>query len=528
MEKKLSGYPILSCHEAAKLEASVLGDETVEWQAMKKAGVGIARALVWDYQEFSPLPENLNVLALVGKGNNGGDALIACNQLLKDFPRASVTLFFTSHSDQLKPLALRSFELLKGRVACHHVTTVADVSSIHAMLDRVASDRDIDICIDGLLGMSFRAPIRKPESTLIRAVNSFERIGLRAAVDLPSGKGDVSDELFFVADFTYATGIPKKVLFEGDADCGRIRVIDLGFQATPEGLASGINESVLENNLLLSMRALRPANANKYTFGHAFVLGGSVNMPGALLMAVQAALRSGVGLVTAFAPASVASALAAQAPEAMWVPWPENSEGHLDPKSFHLLADKLDRATVVLVGPGMGRHKDTIELGRKVIEQVNLPVILDADALQSPIMELILERTNIWGPVVLTPHTGEFARIAVIEKGAASNGALREFCRYNNVLTVLKGPYTRICDGVNVWYNVLGGGPVLARAGSGDLLAGLIAGLVAQGNVEIRVALARAVMLHAQAAQLLAQQKGQAFVHTTQLLEYLPDVLRKR
>ena len=518
----------MSCREAAELEALILGNDADEWQAMKRAGVGIAKTLIQDYRELSSLPEKLNILALIGKGNNGGDAIIACNQLLEDFPRARVTLFSTVESIELKPLASRAYEVIEGRVDCCHIDAAMDEPSIYEMLEHVAGDQGIDICIDGLFGMSFRAPIRGPIGMLIRAVNSFDQIGLRAAVDLPSGKGDISDELFFVADFTYATGIPKKPLFDGNFDCGRVRVIDLGFQRTSEGAALDVKEKVLENDTLLSLRTFRPANANKYTFGHVLVLGGSANMPGALLMSVQAALRSGAGLVTAFAPASVFSAFAAQAPEAMWVPCPENSSGYLDSEAFNLLMEKVDRATAILIGPGMGRHEDTLELVRKVIEHVNLPVVVDADALQSQVMKSMDVRTGTMKPVVLTPHVGEFVRIASIDKQVISDEILRKFCRDNNVMTVLKGPYTRICDGATVWYAVSGGGPVLARAGSGDLLAGLIAGLIAQGRGDICTMLAQAVMLHSHAAQLLAQQKGQSFVHTTELLEYLPDTLRMR
>ena len=290
MKKILLDYPILSCQETAKLEASILKDETAEWAAMQKAGVGIARALCQDYAELFPLPEAFNLLALIGKGNNGGDGLIACNQILNDFPNSRVTLLFTASANELKPLVSRAYEPIRRHVTHYLIQEDMEEAAVHALLDQEAGDSGFDICMDGLLGMSFKPPVRRPMDTLIRAVNSFDRINLRAAVDLPSGRGDVSDKLFFQADFTYATGIPKKSLFSEAADCGRVRVIDLEFQKTAECAAFRAKDRVLASNVLQPLRVLRPTNANKYTYGHIFIVGGSATMPGALLMTVKLAL----------------------------------------------------------------------------------------------------------------------------------------------------------------------------------------------------------------------------------------------
>jgi NAD(P)H-hydrate epimerase len=518
-------HPILTCQKAAELEASLLLDEAAEWSAMQQAGIGIAKAICCDYRELSSLPEGLNVLALVGKGNNGGDALIACGRLLADFPRARVSLILAFDPDEFKPLAARAYQQLKGRVTTYQLKPQSDEAMIHELLDRASSGRAFDVCLDGLLGISFQPPVREPICTLIAAINSYEAIGLRAAVDLPSGKGDVSDELTFRADFTYAAGVAKKVLFDGNAECGRVRVIDLGFFDGSVGSSLEATEGVLNDCVLNPLRAFRPASVDKRSFGHLFIVGGSAFMPGALLMAVQAAVRSGVGLVTAFAPASVAATLAAQVPEAIWVPWPESSHGTLNPRAISLLLDRVDQATAVLLGPGLGKDRNTEMLAQEVVSKVDVPVILDADALRVRVIGLIPKRKSSAGPVVLTPHMGEFMRMAKLNLPECSNATLKEFCRNYNVMTVLKSAHTRICDGHDVWYNVCGG-PVLSRGGSGDLLAGLIGGMVAQDGVNVQVSVARGVVLHGSAAQRLAQSHGQVAVHTTQLLNYLPQVLR--
>ncbi|CAA6676724.1 MULTISPECIES: NAD(P)H-hydrate dehydratase [unclassified Lentimonas] len=518
-------HPVLSCQQAATFEASVLADESAEWSAMQKAGIGIAKAVCLDYQELQPLPQGLNVLALIGKGNNGGDALIACGQLLADFPRARVTLIFAVDPASLKPLAARAYQQLKGRVSAHQVDAGSDEATIWELLKSASGGRAYDICIDGLLGMSFQPPVREPLRALIEAVNQYDQIHLRAAVDLPSGKGDASDELSFQADFTYATGITKQVLFDGIAGCGRVRSIDLGFFTTPEGAEVDATEMVLNDSVLDPLRKLRPAAVDKRTFGHIFIVGGSAFMPGALLMAVQAAVRSGVGLVTAFAPASVAATLAAQVPEAIWVPWPESSNGTLSPRAMPLLFDRIDQATAVLIGPGMGKDRNTEKVVQEIVQKVALPVILDADALRTRALELSLKRKPEMGAVILTPHMGEFMRMAKLGQPDYSNQTLINFCKSYRVMTVLKAAHTRLCDGETVWYNICGG-PVLSRGGSGDVLAGLIGGMVAQDNASAQTSVARGMVLHGQAAQHLARELGQVMVHTTQLLEYLPKVLR--
>ena len=518
-------HPIFSCQQAKEFESSVLADEAAEWAAMKQAGKGLVGLLLEDYTELRPVPEHLRLLALIGSGNNGGDALIACGQVLADFPRAQVDLILTTPTDELRPLAARALQQLEGRVQAHQVSENSQVAEIAQLLADAGGRKGFHICIDGLLGMSFKPPLRQPMAALIEAVNAFEAIDLRASVDLPSGKGDDSgDGLSFRADFSYATGIAKKALFTGIADCGRVRYVDLGFFDAAQAEAFDGNEFILTDAVLDPVRRLRPATVDKREFGHLFVVGGSAYMPGALLMSVQAAVRSGAGLVTAFAPASVASALAAQVPEAMWVPWPETSNGTLNPRALPLLMDRISQATALMVGPGLGKDRSTELLIQEIVRNVEVPVLLDADALLARAVEAAQRRRAHFGRIVLTPHMGEFMRVAKFAQPNYSSDALLDFSSAYNVITVLKGSNTRICDGESVIYNTQGG-PVLSRGGSGDLLAGLIGGMIAQNNVEVPTAVARGVMLHGLAAQYLARAQGQVAVHTSQLLDYLSRVL---
>lgn len=525
MKASSTTHPILSCEQAKVFEASILKDEAAEWSAMKAAGQGIARMVVEDYSEIRPVPKHLRILGLIGKGNNGGDALVACGQLLADFPRASVDLVLVESVDALRPLAAKALRQLEGRIPTHTVDRETSPERMAGLLEAAGGPEGFHLCIDGLLGLSLKPPLREPIESLIKVINAYDRIDLRAAVDLPSGRGDAEGAVAFRADFTYATGTVKSPLFRPRADCGRIRYVDLGFFSGDSVQLPDAGESILIPSALDSLRRLRPVVSEKRSFGHLFIVGGSTRMPGALLMSVKAAVQSGAGLVTAFAPASLVAVLAAQVPEAMWVAWPETASGTLNPRGIALLQERIGKADAVLAGPGFGRDKNTEILTQEIVRQVECPVILDADALRARVMEAAQKRKPQFGPLIVTPHMGEFKRMAKLVEVRDLDAAILDFANFNKLLIVLKGPNTRICDGAHTIYSTRGG-PVLARGGSGDLLAGIIGGMVAQakrGDLEV---IARGVALHGMAAELLARARGQVMVRTTELLDYLPAVLR--
>lgn len=515
-------HPILPQEVAQQLESGVLLTDSEEWEAMQRAGKGVAEAIVLDYQELRPVPDRLGILALIGKGHNSGDALNACEHLLAIFPRARIELLLTSPEEEFRTNTERAMKQLEGRVGIHTIREES-VEELIAKIEAISEGKGFQVCIDGILGMNFRPPLTGAPKRLIQAVNEYEKIDLRAAVDIPSG-AELESRLRFRADFTYATGIAKTRLFEGLATCGRVRYIDIGFFDAPESKAFTSKEFILHAKALRPISRLRSPDVDKRSFGHLFVVGGSAYMPGALLMAVQAAVRSGVGMVTAFAPESVAASLSAQVPEAMWIPWPETKNGTLSSRAMPLLMERVSGATAVLAGPGMGMDRHTEQLVVEMVDKVQSPLICDADGLRPRVVEIAKNRRR-FGKVVVTPHMGEFMRIAKINEPDYRVTTLLEFSRIYNVITVLKGPHTRVCDGGKVLYSSAGG-PVLSRGGSGDILAGLIGGMVAQSSDGTLSAVARGIMLHGLAAQELAREKGQILVQTTQILDYLPQVLR--
>jgi NAD(P)H-hydrate epimerase len=355
-----------------------------------------------------------------------------------------------------------------------------------------------DLCLDGIFGYQYRAPLSPEVGVLLAKVNALP-VRFRAAVDLPSGL-DAKDA--FQADFSYATGSVKAPLFTL-SNAGRLRLIDLGFPV----VGQSIKDTVLGAEVLAPLRALRAPQSDKRTFGHLLVIAGSQWYPGAALMAVSAALRSGAGLITAAVPQSLAAVFAARLPEVMWLGLPETPGGDLSQDGIGLLRTAVSRATAVLIGPGIGRSRDTIGLALQFVRGCPVPMVIDADALHS---DVIVAGT---AARILTPHAGEYERIQARIPPAA--------------IVVRKGPISGIEVGAGGPSRVsLYGGPVLARGGSGDLLAGLMAGLLAQTPDDPSGAAERGLVWHGLAADALARKHGQVAVATTQLLDFLGPVLR--
>jgi NAD(P)H-hydrate epimerase len=565
---------ILTCAEAKALEARLFGgDEEREWTAMQRAGAAVAQAVLKDFGEIGGFSPAGRILVLAGKGHNGGDALLAAAAILKEYPAASADVIFAFGERALRPLAARAWRELEqaasqrvrpldralatvGAQSCLRPPASVSAGEGSSLVAASVSEWSpaYDLCLDGVFGFQFHPPMDAATAALLGAVNRHPAIRLRAAVDLPSGlsESDKSEPVIFRADFTYATGIVKLPAVDPAhaASVGRLRYLDLGFFAgtvaggADPGLSAiasakagpgapvPVADFVFKPSILAPLAGLRAPLSDKRTFGHLFVIGGSRTYPGALLMCARAALRSGAGLVTVFAPESLLPMFAACAPEAIWVGWPETAEGGLALEGIHMLRERLERATAFVIGCGLGPEREGFTLVEEIVKLAEVPVVLDADALRPSILAAAVGR-----PVVCLPHAGEFRRLA---GGREPNPEiLRAVARETGATIVLKGPLTRISNGEQVYYSFFGG-PVLARGGSGDLLAGLVGGLLAQsGTAEWRpvpsgkesvnatlLAACRGVVWHGLAADLLARDRGQVAVQVTQLLDYLPAALR--
>ena len=481
-------HPILDGAASADWERRRFdGNEAMEWAAMRQAGQGIAKQLKEDLAVAGVGHRKRRVLLLVGKGHNGGDAMLAASELLAADPSGwEIEVAFVFGENRFRPLALAAWRQLQGNGA--------PVKAIRLHQLRT----HYDLILDGVFGFQLRPPLPDPARAWIGAT-AARSASLRVAIDLPSG---LDEPGAFSADVTYATGILKTPVLSC-TNAGRLRYLDLGFFTDDSPGA----ERLITRDTLRDLRGLRPAISDKRTFGHVLIIGGSRSYPGAVAMSVAAALHSGVGLVTACVPESIAPAMAARWPEAMWMGCAETPDGNIAIESGLAIRQKLDRVQAVLMGPGLSREPETLALIAELVRAAQQPLVLDADALQPELVGLGT------APRVLTPHAGEYERIKAHLKTQAT-------------WVVRKGSVTRLSDG-GVTYHGIDGGPVLARGGSGDILAGLIAGRLAARPDAPALAAAEGIAWQGLAARTLAREKGEVAVRTTDILDYLNSVLRE-
>lgn len=497
-------HPVLTCTEARAWEKARLTDEALEWSAMQTAGTKVALSILDDFREIGGFPARGRILVLAGKGHNGGDALLAARLILADRPDATVVVVLAFGPEELRPLAGRALDWLRQQAPER-----MKIQPLEAALD---TGQQYALCLDGIFGFQFRPPMDPASARLINRVNKHPGIRLRAAVDLPSGVGLTSATEPFRADFTYATGSVKyPVLSPRNAGVvGRLRYLDIGL--LQEDSAPDATERVLLPSLLQPLAGLRASQSDKRTYGHLLLVGGSLSYPGAVVLAARAALRSGAGLVTAFVPEALAPEYAARHPEVMWVGCPVTAQGGLASGAAALVRARSAKATALLIGPGLGAEAETVSLAAQLAGEAKVPLVLDADALRPEVVACVRDK-----PFIGTPHAGEFDRIA---PALFTDG---NFTARQGVL-VLKGPLTRVTDGKTIYHSPFGG-PVLARGGSGDILAGLIGGLLAQSPAHPGLAACQGVVWHGRAADLLARSRGQVAIETSEILEQLGPAL---
>jgi NAD(P)H-hydrate epimerase len=489
--------PVLSCAEAAAAEAAFLaGDTDLSWKLMNVAARGVAEEAV---ALLGRTPERILVLA--GKGNNGADAFLAALHCAR---RGTEIVAVFAEGGPARAQAQRAWSARKPGVR---------IGVVAAANLRLLAAHEFDLIFDGVLGQGFHTPLSAELRAFLRASESLR--GLRVAVDLPSGLGDDSAGPAFRADLTVSIGCLKRPLLAPKSArfVGRLRVLDIGL---PLGETE---EACVTATSLAPLRRPRRARSDKRHQGRLLIVGGSDRMPGAVLMNTAAALRSGAALVTTCLPASVRSKAAVAYPEAMWRGLRAERDGRLSAGNLKevraLLADK----DALLIGSGMGEK--AAKLISSVVARCAAALVLDADALR-PSVITASKQAKVR---VLLPHAGEFKRLSGRD---ASVTAARAYARKTKTIVVLKGPLTCVTDGLRV-IHVPFGGPVLARGGSGDLLAGIVAAVLSRRQ-ELGLTPFDAVVLattwHARAADWLRETQGEEAVRTTDLLAGLSPVLR--
>jgi NAD(P)H-hydrate epimerase len=512
-------------------------------QMMQNAGQGLAEVVTDLFQES----DQLEVVGLVGPGNNGGDTLVALTILAEAGWKTTAYLV-----KRKKDALVDAFVKAGGRVLTGDKTFEAFAEAVETA----------DVFLDGVLGTGIKLPLKKEVAELLAEVNdvldSLDEPPLVIAVDCPSGvdcdSGEAADETI-PADMTVTMAAVKQGLLRLPAfECvGDLRVVDIGLLADLPSLKE-LSTEVADEESVSALLPDRPLDSHKGTFGTALIAAGSVNYTGAALLAGEAAYRAGAGLVQLAIPASIHAAIAGQVPEATWVLLP-HSTGVIASGAAEVLAKNFERATALLIGPGLGSESTTREFIENILtgesasakrksmvrigfvhEETNSasevkadlpPLIIDADGLR------LLAQIKDWhaklpAPAILTPHPGEMSVLTGLSKEEIQEdrqSVAARFAREWGHIVVLKGAFTVIAspDGRTTVIPVAS--PALARAGTGDVLAGLIVGLRAQGLDAYDAAVVGA-WIHAQAGLYAADDLGTtASVMAGDVLNSVSDVL---
>ena len=513
-------------------------------ELMENAGRGIAEIILDSPAATSGMDA---ALALVGPGNNGGDALVALDNLAAEGWEVSAYLF--KRRTKGDPLVER-VKKAGGEVIL--AKEDKDFAKLAALIEANS------VLIDGLLGTGIKLPLRENAADLLAAAgDALEYVDWEPfvlAIDCPSGvdsdTGEAAPETI-PADVTATMAAIKFGLLKLPAFelCGDIAVVDIGVtDKVPDWVA--IKNFVVNEDYVAALLPQRPLSAHKGTFGTALIAAGSVNYTGAALLAGKAAYRIGAGLVTLAIPSILHGTLAGQFPEATWALLPHKM-GVIAADAASVLFENLERATALLIGPGFGMEDTTREFVENLLEKNGAkkrggigfvhdegkkkeekerklpPMVFDADGLK------LLSKIENWHEkiehtAVLTPHPGEMAVMtgrSVSEIQANRLEIAREYAEKWGHVVVLKGAFTVIAAPNGETYTIPVASPALARAGSGDVLAGLIVGLRAQGLDAFQSAVA-GCWVHAQAGIMAGEMIGaSASVLAGDILAFVPNVL---
>ncbi len=484
---------------------------------MERAGIGVVHHLL---DSYGPV-KGKEVIIVCGKGNNGGDGLVVARHLKNKGARLS--LIFLSSPKELSHDAAIMFQRLRKLKGIPRAIIQPTFSTLQAI------GKKANLIIDAMLGTGLSSPIREPYESAIKAMN--ESPAYTVAVDIPSGLDSQTGHVLgqaVKADLTVTFGYPKVGLYVGNAidHVGQVRLVDIGIPPryiedlrpttqlmTREGVAGTLPE--------------RSASSHKGTFGHAGLIAGSPGKTGAPAMASLGALRVGTGLVTIATPQSVSPILEAKLLEAMTAPMPETPSHELSIEALAPLVSFSQNKRALAIGPGLGTSEETGTLLRRLLPQINVPCVLDADALtlmaSSP--EIL---TSMTYPPILTPHPGEMARLLGSSTPQAVNqdriGVAKSFAQEHGVIMVLKGARTVIAEPGGQVAICPTGNPGMASAGMGDVLTGIISGLLAQGLTGWEAATS-GVYIHGLAGDQAAESIGQPGLLARDVLQAIPQTL---
>jgi len=494
--------PLPDAERMRAIDAWAIDDRGVpSLELMERAGAGLA-GLAAELAPHGPL------VVLAGKGNNGGDGLVAA-RLLRDGGR-ELDVLLAGKADELTGDAAANLERLPG-------------AAPQALSGSIRGDAAL--IIDALLGTGSAGEPRGQIAAAIAAIEASSAPVL--ATDVPSGVDASTGVVAGVAVRALATATfhaakPGLWIEPGRGHAGAVHVVDIGI---PPGAPLAADVGLIRDELLLELLPRRGTGSNKFTSGAVHVAGGSPGLTGAPCMSAMAAQRAGAGYVTVAVPQSLSLIFETRLLEVMSVALPDNA-GALTADGLPRLLELASRGGALVLGPGIGRSDDALAFVRAAITQSELPTVLDADGLSAYSGELAQLSDGRRAPLVITPHEGELGRLLGIpssEVAAERLRCAREAATQSRAVVVLKGDDTLIADPVGRVAISPGATPGLATAGTGDVLSGVLGALLAAG-LEPFTAAAAAVRLHALAGRRAAERHGRDGMIASDVIEQLSAV----
>lgn len=486
---------------------------------MENAG----RAFVDELQKRVHTLAGKNIVVVCGKGNNGGDGSVIARHCANRGAQVEVVLL--ARPSSLRGDAAKNYAIAKKMSAIRHsglrVTSAASGAGF-------ARRGNPDIIVDAIFGTGFSGSVSGVYSKAIDWINRSK--AYIASVDIASGvqgnSGAVAAQAVR-ANVTVTMGLRKVGHFVGGGRerSGEVVVVDIGIPPSLVSVSRTQTFRVGETDVRQSLPE-RPLTAHKYSVGKVFVLGGSRNFTGAPALAALSALRSGAGAVILGVPASIHPLLVKKLTEVILLPLPETANGTVALSALQEVLEKCAWADSVALGPGLARDAETDRLVLSLLERTERPTVLDADGLNALSGKTsVLKRRS--APLVLTPHCGELSRLvgrpaALIDEKRVE--VARESARQLRSILVLKGAPTVTATPEGKTYLNSTGNPGMATIGSGDVLTGIIAGLLAQGMDPVAGAWS-GVWIHGKAGDLSAERLGQRGILASDILDAVPEVL---
>jgi hydroxyethylthiazole kinase-like uncharacterized protein yjeF len=474
---------------------------------MEKAGTAVAEHVRAFYGDRK-------ITVVCGKGNNGGDGFVAARLLHQAGKKVEVILL--ADPAELRGDAATMYEKLP--VAAKEVKSVEDLRTLGTAFKA-------DAYVDAILGTGFKPPVSGlyAEAIAMMSADSAPVI----AVDIPSGadadamgpQSGIIARANSIVTFT----APRPAHVFSALTAGSTYVAEIG--SPEEAIVSSLQLNVITARDFAGMLEPRPAESNKGNYGHVLLVGGSVGKAGSVAMAGISALRAGAGLATVATAKSALATVAGFYPELMTEPLAETAAGTICSEAGERLADLSKGKSVLAVGPGISRDADTASLVRRLVTTRQMPIVLDADGLNA-FEGRAGELSGHGRMLVITPHPGEMARlcgctIAEVQKDRL--GVARKFAREHELIVVLKGHRTLVVEpGGEAWVNTTGN-PGMSTGGTGDILTGMVSGMIAQHPNDVLMAVCAAVHLHGLAGDVMRESVGEHSLVATDLLRGLPD-----